>query len=227
MKLALKEFAARLNLPEETVERWIRQGRIPAFRSGAFCTFREQAMEKWAIQNNIRFSAISRKDGGESHPPGSLAAAIREGGVDDGFSARDPESALTALVNGLSDLPEGEHDLLFSHLMDRERLGSTGIGNGVALPHPRTPVAGYPETPRIRVGYPKHPVAYGALDDQPVHTFFLLLSPSTREHLQLLSRLSFCLRDPGFRGFLETRPDADALAGRIAQMEARLDNGAP
>jgi PTS system nitrogen regulatory IIA component len=62
-----------------------------------------------------------------------------------------------------------------------------------------------------------------AVDSRPVFVLFLLLSPTPREHLQILSRLSFCVRDDAFVAFLKDRPDTDDFFARIAAFEQALD----
>jgi PTS system nitrogen regulatory IIA component len=87
-------------------------------------------------------------------------------------------------------------DDLFARLWDRERLGTTAIGHGVAIPHckldplPRVLVA---------VGVSRRGVVYGAADGAPVHLFFLVISPSRSpaEHLQSLAAISKWVRGSG------------------------------
>jgi PTS system nitrogen regulatory IIA component len=108
--------------------------------------------------------------------------------------------------------------------MERERLASTGIGNGIAIPHPREPLSRPPDSPVITTCFTKNSVQYGAIDDRPVSILFLLISPTVKHHLHLLSRLSYCIRDGAFVDFLQTQPDAGALHSRVAEFEKHLDD---
>ena len=85
-------------------------------------------------------------------------------------------------------------------LLAREALGSTAIGDGIAVPHVRNPVILHLDRPMITLCFLERPVEFGALDGQPVDTLFTLISPTVRAHLHLLSRLSFVLRNPAFQG---------------------------
>ena len=70
--------------------------------------------------------------------------------------------------------------------MARESLGSTGIGDGIAIPHVRNPIVMHIPRPTITLCFLEHPIDFGALDGQPVHTLFTIVSPTVRAHLHLL-----------------------------------------
>ena len=83
-------------------------------------------------------------------------------------------------------------------LMEREKLGSTGIGDGVAIPHGK--LAGLDEI-LVAFGRSREGIAFEALDGKPVHLFFLLMAPenSAGQHLKALAKISRMLKDGGFR----------------------------
>ena len=82
MKLSLKSAADALGLPVSTVERWIRQGRIPMQKSGADVIFTHGVLEKWAATHNLSFSPNdSRTDARPEEAVESLASAMKRGGV--------------------------------------------------------------------------------------------------------------------------------------------------
>jgi mannitol/fructose-specific phosphotransferase system IIA component (Ntr-type) len=89
-----------------------------------------------------------------------------------------------------------DREFLYKVLLARESLGSTGIGDGIAIPHVRNPIVLHLSRPIVTLCFLERPVDFGALDGQPVNTLFTLISPTVRAHLHLLSRLAFTLRDP-------------------------------
>ena len=107
--------------------------------------------------------------------------------------------------------------------MERERLASTGVGKGIAIPHLRTPLSELLRQPVITTCFLAQPMDFGAIDDQPVFVLFALLCPSVKAHLHLLSRLSYCARDNAFIEFLRSAPDEADLFGRISEFEATLE----
>ena len=94
---------------------------------------------------------------------------------------------------------EVDRHLLWQMLFARESLQSTGIGDGIAIPHVRNPMVLHVPRPMITLCFLEPPVDFGALDGKPVYALFSLISPSPRVHLHLLSRLAFALHDAGFK----------------------------
>jgi nitrogen PTS system EIIA component len=137
----------------------------------------------------------------------------------------DAHSVLHQAVQRLSWLSPSMQETLYNRLIDRERLNSTGIGGGIALPHPRVPLSPELDHSMIATFFMQHPVDFGALDDRPVFILFMLLSTGVKAHLNLLSRLSFCVRQQSFVHFLKSVPQPAALFADIARFENDLDDG--
>ncbi len=97
-------------------------------------------------------------------------------------------------------------------LRQRERLGSTAIGHGVAIPHGRCNTFDDARASFLRL---REPTDFDAGDGTPVDLVFAMTVPRhfTQQHLQLLSELAETFADPGFRAALRAAPDADALRG--------------
>ena len=105
---------------------------------------------------------------------------------------------------------------LLDALMERERLGTTGIGHGIAIPHARLA-----EVDRLVGLFARleQPVDFESLDDQPSDLIFLLLAPDSADadSLKALARISRVLRDPGLRQRLRQEPDRDAVYRLLTQ----------
>jgi PTS system nitrogen regulatory IIA component len=95
-------------------------------------------------------------------------------------------------------------------LLQREKLGSTGVGNGIAIPHGKMPKLGGLFGLFARL---ERPIDFEALDGQPVDLIFLLLAPEAAgaDHLKALARVARLLRDPEVARRLRDSRDADAL----------------
>jgi PTS system nitrogen regulatory IIA component len=100
-----------------------------------------------------------------------------------------------------------DHALVFDNLLTREKLGSTGLGQGVAIPHGR--VKGLKTTLGAFIR-PLQPIDFDAPDGQPVQLIFVLLAPeqATEESLQILAALATCFAEHDFREKLLAAPDA-------------------
>ncbi len=106
-------------------------------------------------------------------------------------------------------------------ILERERLGSTGIGDGVAIPHGK--MKGLSRI-LCAFGRSKKGVDFDAVDGKPVHIFFLLLAPedSAGLHIQMLSRISRILRDPSFRKRLIEEGDDKELFANIVEEDKKF-----
>jgi PTS system nitrogen regulatory IIA component len=226
MKLSMKTVAGALDLPVSTLERWIRQGRIPVQRSGAEVVFSPAALEKWATTHNLSFTLSDNQANVIALPApiDSLVSAMQRGNVHHRLGGGDPDEVLQTAVDRIAFLSTDSRKELFGKLIERERLASTGIGNGIAIPHPREPLSHPPAEPFITTCFLEQPIKFNAIDDHPVFVLFLLISPTVKLHLHMLSRLSYCIRDRSFVDFLTTHPDAEALFSRIAAFENQLDD---
>ena len=133
------------------------------------------------------------------------------------------EKAATLLSDGDDEEPTTEQ--IFERLLERERLGSTGLAGGVALPHAR--MAGV-EEPRGAFLRMATAVEFDAMDDQPVDLAFALLVPeeATDEHLQLLAQLAHQFGDAGLCQQLRETPDPAAVP-RILKGDPQGKTGDP
>jgi PTS system nitrogen regulatory IIA component len=139
--------------------------------------------------------------------------------LQDSTSKKRTLDLLSSLLAGaLSDFSEGE---LFDSLINRERLGSTGLGNGVALPHGR--LAGLDKPLAALVTLSSGGIDFDAIDNQPVDLLFALLVPeeSTDEHLQILARLATMFSDPEFCSALRDCTTPRQCIDQIIHWEAR------
>lgn len=214
MELALKEAARLLSLPEETVYRLARDGELPSYRVQDQYLFNRVDLQEWATAHNVRIAPELYAD------KPSVRDALERGGVHYQLPGDSREQVLEA-VTRLPQVPRSlDRGLLYQLLVSREALASTGIGEGIAIPHPRDPVVVPDAAPVLMLAFLARPVDFHAIDGQPVRVVFTLLSPSIRQHLQMLARLAYALHDAPLRELLHTRAPAEAILARFAALEA-------
>ena len=144
--------------------------------------------------------------------------------VGDAVVADFPAANKKTLFQALGGLAERAIGLsakdVAERLQERERLGTTGFGGGVAIPHGRMPGL---ETIRAAFVRLERPIDYGAIDDLPVDLVFMLLSPEDAgaEHLKALAQVSRRLRDRAFVAKLRGAGSPDALYALFASAETR------
>jgi PTS system nitrogen regulatory IIA component len=200
---------------------WIKEGGLPAYRVNERYRFNRAELLEWATSRNLEVAADLFQNGDEDTPPASFAAALEEGGIFHDVGGTNKESVLHAIVDAIQLPAHVNRDLLFRVLLAREALGSTGLGDGIAIPHPRNPIVLHVEKPGIALCFLANPIDFGACDRKPVHTLFTMISPTVSDHLHLLSRLAFSLRDPGFKAAITRRTKNDILR-EACRVEAEL-----
>ncbi len=125
---------------------------------------------------------------------------------------------LELLAPFLKNYPKLDPEVTLSVLMEREKLGSTGIGEGIAIPHGK--LAGL-DNLIICFGRSAAGIDFNAMDGNPVHLFFLLLAPenSAGQHLKTLAKISRMLKDSRFRAKLMEAKSSDEIFGMISQQD--------
>ncbi|MDR2178277.1 MAG: PTS sugar transporter subunit IIA [Treponema sp.] len=155
-----------------------------------------------------------------------LSSLIERGGVFYKLSGTTVESFVTELIRRVPGLTGAEApgkdsfktDLLRA-VLEREALMPTGIGHGIALPHPRNPLITDTERQYVSIGFPAVPVEWKALDGKPVHTALLIVSASAKFHLHTLLKINFLCREEGFLSLLRNRAPQDQIAGAVRDIE--------
>lgn len=139
------------------------------------------------------------------------------------LEATDKEAVLVELTETMVAASGGElnRDDVLQVLQERERLGSTGIGEGVAIPHGKL---GQIKELMIAFGRKREGIDFDSMDGKPAHLFFLLVAPeeSVGVHLKTLARISKLLKNPEVRERLLSVQGQEALYRTIVEEEEKL-----
>jgi PTS system nitrogen regulatory IIA component len=131
-----------------------------------------------------------------------LSDILEEDNIIPDLKARDKKRTIEELTEAIvKGNPSLDKDSLIRVLLERESLGSTAIGDGVAIPHGKYPGI---STPIISFGRSRKGLDFESMDGQPVFLFFLLIAPedSASIHLKALARIAKMLKDSNFRKVL-------------------------
>jgi len=226
MQLTVRDIAKLLGVSEKTIYRWAKKGEIPVYRFGDQYRFNRFEILEWATARKIDVAQDIAMGGEvEEAPLPSLAEAIQNGGIFYRVGGEDRTTALRFVVECLRLPPEADKESFHRILLAREELASTGIGDGIAIPHVRTPVILHIDTPQLALCFLEHPVEFGALDGQPVYALFTLICPTIKSHLHLLSRLAFALLDPDFKNAIRNRAMREEIFQLAARTKERIAKG--
>jgi nitrogen PTS system EIIA component len=150
-----------------------------------------------------------------------IAGLLQVEDIIPGLAAMTKEQALLELAARVEERHSSlGRDKVFQVLLERERLGSTGVGDGVAIPHGK--IKGLPSTVII-FGRSIGGVDFSALDGKKSHFFFMLIAPEDAFalHIKLLGRISRLLKDPNVRKNILEAPDAAAIYSIIQEQDNR------
>lgn len=217
MQLTVRDAARMLNLSERAVQERIEKGDIPSQCVNDRHFLNRDELIEWATAHGV--SIAFPADESERMP--TLGDALTAGGIVHGLPGADKDSVLRHLVESMPLPADVDPDFLHGVLLAREAMGSTALGDGVAVPHPRSPILLRVPTALVTLCFLETPIDFGALDGKPVHALFSMISPTTRAHLHLLSRLAFALRDPGFKDCLVRRAEAVDILAEVHRIEAQ------
>lgn len=211
MDLGVRESAQLLRVSEKTIYRWVKQGKLPTYRVNEQYRFNRAELLEWATSQRLNVSAdiFVEPDGGG--PAVSLTDALKAGGIHYRVGGADKQTVLEALVEVMPLPDQVDRRFLLQVLLARESLGSTAVGNGIAVPHVRNPIVMHIVRPLVTLCFLEKPIEFGALDGQPVHTLFTIVSPTIRAHLHLLARLGFALRQPVFAEAIAKHDSREAI----------------
>ena len=220
MRLTIRDAARYLEVPEETIYRWIREGEIPFTRINDQYRLSSDDLLEWATARGINVAVDILQHARDDETPPSFEDALRQGGVQRYRGPSERRAILEALVEHVQPADESDRRLLMDFLLAREGIGSTGIGEGIAIPHARAPVVLHGAAASLALWYLEHPVDFGAQDQIEVDTVFFMITPTPRTHLQLLSKLASALHDKQFRAAVKERAPLERILEEAGRLES-------
>ena len=212
--LMVSDVVQLLHVPEATIYRWIRQGDIPCVVRRGKHYFNQSTLVTWAESKHIHLKKHSLREskyiqkGIATQSP--LIEALETGNVFHTVPSGSQE-ILFSEISACMKLPRQIKETLAEQLMQRELLSSTGIGNGVAVPHPKTPLGQQLKKSMVGTFFLEKPLDFKAPDGLPVFVVFVLLSADSFHHLHLLSQLARFLNNTEINDFLKHSPSLENL----------------
>ena len=212
VKILIRDAARLLGVSEKTIYRWIDERGLPVHRVHGQHRFNRAELLEWATAQGVPVSAeLFPETGALDQPKVTLEAALDEGGIHFVKGGDDRESVLREVVRVLRLPDEVDREFFYEVLLARENLGSTAVGDGIAIPHVRNPILLHVRA-AVALCFLERPIPFGALDGNPVEILFVIVAPTSRMHLHLLSRLSAALHDGEFRRALGARRPDQVMA---------------
>ena len=194
------------------LQRWVRQGLIRSVdRDGH--DFDRDELARWARDRGMRSDPDPVLQPGKKEA--ALVGAIERGAVATGVKATSARNAIQVAIESLSQLSPRLRARLFDEVLERERMASTALGEGIAVPHPREPLGDALEQPLISLVLVDVPSDWAAVDGELVHTVALLASPTASVHLEILSQIGRAVRFAEVGRLLRSGPAKSELVAGL------------
>lgn len=225
MQLSVKELAKLLSVTERTIYRWIKEQSIPVYKIHDQYRFNRVEILDWATAQKINISHEILHDSDNTNVPAlSLVDTIKKGGIHYRVEGKDKKTLLASVVD-LLNLPEDiDKETILNAMLVREELGSTGFGNGIAIPHARYPIVTHIPSVIVSICFSEQPVDFGAIDGKPVTCLFTLISPTVRSHLKTLSRIAYVLQNKNVKDAIINQKSREIIFAEIMKAEQVLGN---
>lgn len=221
MELTVNDIVKIFAVPERTVNDWIEKKNMPFTKTNEQVRFNYIALLDWALEKKIKLTPeVLALGDREKNRSSVLYQAIKTGHIYYDVPGDNPEEVLKAVVDVLPLPQKLNKESLLQMLIAREKMMTTAIGNGIAIPHVRNPVVLSIDLPSVTLCFLKNPVDFKALDCKPVFVVFTILSPSVKEHLAILSHLAFCLQNTRLQKYLHARASSEQILAEIRVIES-------
>jgi len=230
----IQTLAELLQVPVSRISRMADRGRIPGRKVAGQWRFTRAELHHW-VEETIGASNLNDLSKIEKWLQQNAETAearvskwLRPETIACPLDARTRPSVIQQMVDLVANtglLWDGPK--MKQAVRDREHLHPTALDNGVALLHPRRPLASILAEPVLALGRTNQGVAFGGPRGELTDIFFLICSVDDAGHLQILARLSRMLADPGFLDCVRTDMETGALHYWICRYEEQMDDDSP
>lgn len=225
MDLTKEDVAELLHISEAAVERFAKAGTLPSYEWNGGLRFSREELENWIYQSMTNAHPdleLMPQELIQHHwSQFSLYRAINRGVVLSNVKSTDKESVIREVMERVRDDVPLDTDSVCELLLEREKLSSTAMGRGVAIPHPREIIlSGFLDI--MVVVFPQQPIDWGSLDGELSKTLFFLFACDDKRHLNLLAKLAHLSATPEFHSVLERQPSKIELLQYVKSWELSI-----
>jgi len=220
--LTAKQLAEYLQLSSRSIYRLLERGEVPATKIGGQWRFRKSDVDQWIDLNASRLpEELNPLHTGSTSGYPDVSELLDETNALIGVPAGDRDSAVRNFISRIRFPEVVELDLVVDRVLERERLCSTAVPEGVALLHtPRNRPRLFKTHDLVALGRLERPVDFGALDGSRTDTLALILARDERHHLGLLAKMARLFREPALLQGLRSAATAQAVMELVRRTEA-------
>jgi PTS system nitrogen regulatory IIA component len=220
--LTAKQLAEYLQLSSRSIYRLLERGDVPATKIGGQWRFRKSDVDQWIDLNASRLpEELNPLKAGSTSGYPDVSELLDEANALIRVPAGDRDSVVRNFISRIRFPEVVELDLVVERVLERERLCSTAVPEGVALLHtPRNRPRLFKTHDLVALGRLERPVDFGALDGSRTDTLALILARDERQHLGLLAKMARLFREPALLQGLRSVATAQAVMELVRRTEA-------
>ncbi len=187
--LTIREVARYLKMNERSIYKLAHQGLIPTVKIASQWRFRKNLIDAW-LEGQMSSTAVNEgTEGNAENTP--IHSLLRPEGIKTNLSGRRKEEVLEELADLMVEAHSiRDRELFLREILNRERLCTTAVQKGIAVPHPRRNGNKFTRYPALVLGCSKEGVNFGSLDGEPTHLFFMLCAPQDHLHLKIMAEIN-------------------------------------
>ncbi|MBF5050921.1 Uncharacterized protein CLAVI_000543 [Candidatus Clavichlamydia salmonicola] len=223
MDLKVVDIAVLLNVTEKEVEQHVLELGLPAYQIDQEYRFNREEVEEWIVRRQSQLEEDTTFSCGSDKAAlkYSLYKALFRGDVLIDVPGNDKETIIRSTMKIMANKFNLDPVVMTELLLSRERLMSTGIGDGWAIPHTRDfLLKTYYDV--VIVVYPEHPIPYASLDGKDVDLMIFLFASEDKNHLNLINKIVHLRTTKTARTFLSSKPNKEELLIFLKSWESAL-----
>ncbi len=186
--LTIRDVAKYLKMNERSIYKLVHQGLIPTFKIASQWRFRKNIVDAW-LESQMTSPVNSLPE--ENFQDAPISSLLKPEGIKTRLSGRRKNEVLEELADLMVEAHFiKDRDRFLREILNRERLCTTAIQKGVAMPHPRRNGNHFTRRAALVFGCSREGVDFGSLDGEPTHLFFMLCAPEDHLHLKIMAKIN-------------------------------------
>ncbi len=216
--ITIREVAKYLKMNERSIYKLAHQGLIPTVKIASQWRFRKDLIDAW-LESQMGIAAINSLSNGNADDV-SIRTLLKPEAITTSLAGQRKDEVLEELC----DLMVKAHSIkdrerFLREVLNREKLCTTAIQKGVAVPHPRRNGQHFVNSPAVAYGCSKKGVDFDSLDGEPTHLFFMLCAPKDHLHLKIMAKINKLLGDADVREELIAATSAENVINIMKREE--------
>ena len=224
MDLKFEDVTNLLHISESTLLKWMEKKNVPYYTISGRPRFNRGELEEWLMESVVQERALPLgecDDGSSTWNKYCLYRAVHKGCVISDIASTSKEDIIKEVMVKASSTLKINPDIVSEMLIEREKMMSTALGDGIAVPHTRDFLL-HDFTDAAVIVYLDNPVDWGAIDGSLTNTLIFLFACDDKRHLNLLAKVAHLTTRSETKHLLAKRPNKESLLETILSFEKSL-----